>query len=80
LVRPLDIDLFDPLRRISKHEHLVGKDMKETAMHSKYVLLIACPCPKLSDSQLRDEGGVIGQNTKLSIDTRRQDNVDIARE
>jgi hypothetical protein len=78
LLRAFEIDLINPLRHVSEHNHLIGKDVHEAAVYGKGVLLFARPRPQLSDGQLRDERGMIGKDAELSIDTRRQNDIHLA--
>jgi hypothetical protein len=79
-LRALDIDLFDPLGHVSEHDHLIRKHVHEATVHGKGIFLNARPRPQLSDSQLRDERGMIGKNAQLSIDAGRKHNVHVATE
>src|SRR4051812_5866022 len=65
LLRLLEIDLRREVGGLGHHDDFVGQDLHEPADHREIVLDAAGADPQLTDTQRRDERGVVRQDAQL---------------
>jgi hypothetical protein len=66
-LRPLDIDIFRPLRNFCQHDYAARKDLGEPPMDGHVTLFTVLPVLERSSLKFSQERGVAGKDTQITF-------------